>query len=89
MIKLIIAFKQRGAGGCPRFGADIGNDRWNLDGQPRTLRFSTKALGLILIEMPGLEKRLARYPQFIHVSALCTSFGLFSQSEMRQLLLQR
>jgi DNA transposition AAA+ family ATPase len=52
--------------------------------------FDESDLGLILIGMPGLEKRLARYTlNFIHVSALCTSFGPLSQSEMRQLLLQR
>ena len=35
--------------------------------------FDAQEIGLILIDMPGLEKRLERYPQFIPASALSMS----------------
>ena len=51
--------------------------------------FDESDLGLILIGMPGLEKRLPRYPQFYSRIGFVHEFRPLSQSEMRQLLLQR
>jgi hypothetical protein len=51
--------------------------------------FDESDLGLILIRMPGLEKRLARYHQFYSRFGFVHEFRPLSQSEMRQLLLQR
>ena len=51
--------------------------------------FDESDLGLILIGMPGLEKRLARYPQFYSRIDFVHEFRPLSQSEMRQLLVQR
>jgi DNA transposition AAA+ family ATPase len=35
--------------------------------------FDQSGLGLVLIGMPGIEKRIARYPRSFHESALSTS----------------
>jgi len=51
--------------------------------------FDESDLGLILIGMPGLEKCLARYPQFYSRIGFVHEFRPLSHSEMRQLLLQR
>ena len=51
--------------------------------------FDESDLGLILIGIPGLEKRLTRYPQFYSRIGFVHEFRPLSQSEMRQLLLQR
>ena len=62
--------------------------RWPASNKLRAI-FDESDLGLILIGMPGLEKRLARYPQFYSRIGFVHEFRPLSQSEMRQLLLQR
>jgi len=51
--------------------------------------FDAGELGLILIGMPGLEKRLARYPQFYSRIGFVHEFRPLGITEMRQLLEQR
>jgi DNA transposition AAA+ family ATPase len=51
--------------------------------------FDQGRIGLILIGMPGLEKRLARYPQFYSRIGFVHEFRPLSPDEIRQLLQRR
>jgi DNA transposition AAA+ family ATPase len=51
--------------------------------------FDEEQIGLILIGMPGLEKRLARYPQFYSRIGFVHEFRSWGTTEMRRLLEQR
>jgi DNA transposition AAA+ family ATPase len=51
--------------------------------------FDESQIGLILIGMPGLEKRLARYPQFYSRIGFVHEFRPLGTTEIRQLLEQR
>ena len=50
--------------------------------------FDQGNLGLVLIGMPGLEKRLARYAQFYSRIGFVHEFRSLSSGEVRQLLAQ-
>ncbi len=50
--------------------------------------FDAQEIGLILIGMPGLEKRLARYPQFYSRIGFVHEFRPLGAPEVRQLLQQ-
>jgi DNA transposition AAA+ family ATPase len=51
--------------------------------------FDSGQIGLILIGMPGLEKRMARYPQFYSRIGFVHEFRPLGAAEVRQLLQQR
>jgi DNA transposition AAA+ family ATPase len=51
--------------------------------------FDEGQIGLILIGMPGLEKRMARYPQFYSRIGFVHEFRPLGTTEIRQLLEQR
>lgn len=50
--------------------------------------FDAGEIGLILVGMPGLEKRLARYPQFYSRIGFVHEFRPLGAAEIRQLLVQ-
>ena len=59
---------------------------------PATLLIINEAeggIGMILIGMPGIEKRLARYPQFYSRIGFVHEFRALSSSEIQQLLESR
>ncbi|MDQ2840540.1 MAG: hypothetical protein M3Y72_05770 [Acidobacteriota bacterium] len=51
--------------------------------------FDAAEIGVILIGMPGLEKRLARYPQFYSRIGFVHEFRPLAAQEIRELLAQR
>lgn len=51
--------------------------------------FDEGQIGLILIGMPGLEKRLARYPQFYSRIGFVHEFRPLGATEVRRLLAER
>jgi len=51
--------------------------------------FDHGGIGLVLIGMPGIEKRLARYPQFYSRIGFVHEFRPLAVTEMRQLLLDQ
>ncbi len=52
-------------------------------------RFDAGGVGLILIGMPGIEKRLARYPQFYSRIGFVHEFRVLSAAALRGLLEKR
>jgi DNA transposition AAA+ family ATPase len=66
-------------------------DRLKIAGLEQTRSiFDQGGIGMILIGMPGLEKRLARYPQFYsRIIGFVDEFRSLSASEIRQLLERR
>jgi len=54
-------------------------------GQVRAI-FDAGDIGMILIGMPGIEKRLARYPQFFSRIGFVHEFRPLSANEIRDLL---
>jgi DNA transposition AAA+ family ATPase len=53
------------------------------------LIFDAGRIGLVLIGMPGLEKRLARYAQFYSRIGFVHEFRPLNVTEMRRLLVKR
>ena len=51
--------------------------------------FDQSGLGMVLIGMPGIEKRLARYPQFFSRIGFVHEFRSPSDADLQVLLEQR
>lgn len=51
--------------------------------------FDQSGLGMVLIGMPGLEKRIARYPQFFSRIGFVHEFGSLADADVQELLEQR
>lgn len=51
--------------------------------------FDQSGLGMVLISMPGIEKRLARYPQFFSRIGFVHEFRSLSDADLQVLLEQR
>ena len=65
-------------------------DRLRMAGLEQTRSiFDGGGIGMILIGMPGIEKRLARYPQFYSRIGFVHEFRALSSSEIQQLLESR
>ena len=51
--------------------------------------FDQSGLGMVLIGMPGIEKRIARYPQFFSRIGFVHEFRALSNADIQALLDQR
>jgi DNA transposition AAA+ family ATPase len=61
-------------------------DRLKIAGLEQTRSiFDQGGVGMILIGMPGIEKRLARYPQFYSRIGFVHEFRILAAAEIRQL----